>query len=369
MRFACFDDRYTARGNDTEARVSVIHDGIQARARFVAGSSWSYPDVSSETLAVDWNCDGLVQSDVQANVNGDGGDFLLPGEICDGMNDDPDENDDVDEGCNWANDSEILGSMDEWQRIPRPPACIHPYRVGDVDDDGTPDECYAQTLAYRTEVGSLGTALDCRFDIDPSLEDKDCADQVIEFAGFPIEEELDVPVAPELPNTEICNHVDDDGDLLVDEGCRDGDGDGVADAVDVCPATPDPDQLDTDEDGLGDACDLPPPVGKITVIEQQGGFDVSWAPSSGEVVGYRVYREGSDGSLFHVVDTAQTFFFDAPQGGSPWIYRIHPLDLFGAEAFLNSKETIPLPEPGGVSGLLAGAALLGWLRRSRAGRR
>jgi hypothetical protein len=38
----------------------------------------------------------------------------------------------------------------------------------------------------------------------------------------------------------------------------DGDGDGVADASDNCPSTPNPDQADADGDGLGDACDVCP---------------------------------------------------------------------------------------------------------------
>ncbi|MFK8025156.1 MAG: sulfatase-like hydrolase/transferase [Ilumatobacter sp.] len=37
----------------------------------------------------------------------------------------------------------------------------------------------------------------------------------------------------------------------------DSDGDGVADAVDNCPADPNPDQADADGDGIGDACDEP----------------------------------------------------------------------------------------------------------------
>src|SRR5207249_10897096 len=35
----------------------------------------------------------------------------------------------------------------------------------------------------------------------------------------------------------------------------DADGDGVPDAVDNCPAVPNPDQADADGDGVGDACD------------------------------------------------------------------------------------------------------------------
>jgi acid phosphatase type 7 len=37
----------------------------------------------------------------------------------------------------------------------------------------------------------------------------------------------------------------------------DDDGDGVANASDNCPDTPNPDQLDTDHDGIGDACEVP----------------------------------------------------------------------------------------------------------------
>jgi hypothetical protein len=40
----------------------------------------------------------------------------------------------------------------------------------------------------------------------------------------------------------------------------DADGDGVIDAIDLCPNTPDPDQGDGDEDELGDACDKCPAV-------------------------------------------------------------------------------------------------------------
>ncbi|MFH1466274.1 MAG: MopE-related protein [Pseudomonadota bacterium] len=51
-------------------------------------------------------------------------------------------------------------------------------------------------------------------------------------------------------------------------GMYDADGDGIADSVDNCPTTANPDQADTDADGTGDACD--------TCIDVDGdGFGVS----------------------------------------------------------------------------------------------
>jgi len=52
--------------------------------------------------------------------------------------------------------------------------------------------------------------------------------------------------------------------------CRDGDGDGVVDTVDVCPGAPDPGQADTDGDGPGNACDNCPAVANPSQADQDG---------------------------------------------------------------------------------------------------
>jgi hypothetical protein len=61
-----------------------------------------------------------------------------------------------------------------------------------------------------------------------------------------------------------------DGGLPVDPDARvdgdpdlDSDDDGVNDALDVCPAIPDPEQRDHDGDGAGDRCDPCPPMGGV----------------------------------------------------------------------------------------------------------
>lgn len=58
--------------------------------------------------------------------------------------------------------------------------------------------------------------------------------------------------------------------IPIDDPRPDGDGDGVDDTIDNCPAIPNPDQLDSDGDHLGDACDQCPDTQGLTPVTRDG---------------------------------------------------------------------------------------------------
>ena len=63
------------------------------------------------------------------------------------------------------------------------------------------------------------------------------------------------------PSTAADEDAVDEGRAPAGDGWSDGDGDGVQDAADSCPADPNPDQMDSDLDGMGDVCDPPEAAG------------------------------------------------------------------------------------------------------------
>ncbi len=76
-------------------------------------------------------------------------------------------------------------------------------------------------------------------------------------------------------------------------GNSDGDGDGVCDAIDRCPAVFDPGQADADGDGIGDACDCAPSDPRTWAVPGETGrlmfygpptcYFTSYDPDTGEV--------------------------------------------------------------------------------------
>lgn len=110
-------------------------------------------------------------------------------------------------------------------------------------------------------------------------------------------------ISPPEDCLDKAGDIDRDGDDLADrcdasfaDGPQaDDDGDGIENVADDCPADPDPEQIDADENGIGDACDpalgynaaaeletfpevsLPRPAPKIAVLSQPQGYTSSHA--------------------------------------------------------------------------------------------
>jgi hypothetical protein len=89
--------------------------------------------------------------------------------------------------------------------------------------------------------------------------------------------------------------LDQDGSPDRDDSCTDSDGDGFGDpgflgtcTIDLCPADPDPAQEDTDQDGVGNACDVCPDVADSA--QRDSNADGTGDACGGESATQRVAR-------------------------------------------------------------------------------
>jgi len=192
-------------------------------------------DVDDDTVCGDVdNCPNTPNLD-QANLDGDGA-----GDACDGCPDDADKTEPGVCGCGVADD--------------------------DTDGDGTADcNDNCPNDPYKTEPGQCGCGhAETDGDGDGTA---DCND--------------DCPNDPNKTAPGICGcsvaDDDSDGDGTADciDTCTDTDSDGYGNpgypantcADDNCPDTYNPDQADRDGDGVGNACEPPPRVAKLEVLD------------------------------------------------------------------------------------------------------
>ncbi|MBM4267662.1 MAG: hypothetical protein FJ144_13790, partial [Deltaproteobacteria bacterium] len=114
----------------------------------------------------------------------------------------------------------------------------------DLDGDGDANDTVVQIFSVRSARTQIVKTFNGQFRLPPLPTT---------FIGAPI-------VYRDAFEGDLASDVNEDGDqsdvvVLVD---GDQDGDGVFDSSDICVEQSDPDQFDTDEDGLGNACDPTP---------------------------------------------------------------------------------------------------------------
>jgi hypothetical protein len=280
-----------------------LSDGNQVLSVENEGSSWSASGLGGLlTGGVDWNCDNVFSPTVQTNINGDG----------------------IENPFGNGSNSDDLFPEDDWSYIPyhAGSAC---YILNDSSHVGFMPAAYLQAIgdsSCRTSASALSALAPA--DDPPPTPPKPH-----------IENDPDLP---RLPNLEICNGLDDDGDGQIDEGCPDSDGDGIIDALDNCPQTWNPDQADLDANHLGDACQSPQ-VSDLVVTSDSLAYSLDWQGSAGDLLGYNVYRQCSGEDTWGLVQTnpgdfpTTTYpdYKDGKDGRQNCSYCVSAVNLVGQE--------------------------------------
>lgn len=150
----------------------------------------------------------------------------------------------------------------------------------------------------------------------------------------------DADNCPEVANTD---QADTDQDGIGDACDSDRDGDARDDAVDNCPLVPNVDQADLDRDGIGDACDPTPGStpgkvtggGWITDAKHSFGFNARYDAGAAAPSGQLTYQDKQAGvrlkatsiSLVAISGTHATILGSADVNGTSTDFRVDVEDL------------------------------------------
>jgi len=289
---------YSCQDPDDGVRYQMISDGLHTLARKSKHGDWQTTNLPYHPPGIDWNCDGDIEPSVSGMIN----------------------------ECFWCsakNDwdtGEILTAPADWDFVPAGSKC---HILWKKNSGWRPSD-----KEYRDKIDGVYCEKK-----DESVNQFEILEEDLYEPHEEIDEEF---ILADLPNLEMCDGIDNDGDGTVDEGCLDTDADGVIDTIDNCPRTVNADQRDIDNDHLGDACQFPQ-ISNIRLTSlTKGSISLSWKVTTTDILGFNVY-----GKNYHdetptflgnsYPSTKITSFTDMFSGGFWDTYIIRPVNLNGQE--------------------------------------